>query len=100
MPDEPEMIRQQMEETRSALTEKLETLEHQVIGTVAEANTAVADTVDNVKEAVQDTVEVVKETVQETVESVKQTLDISVQMDRHPWLFLGASVAAGYVAGC
>jgi len=95
----PEVIRQQMEETRTALAEKLETLEHQVVDTVAGANTAVTETVATVKDAVQETVEVVKGSVQETAESVRKALDLPRQMDRHPWLFLGGSVALGYFSG-
>jgi hypothetical protein len=100
MSDQPEVIRQQMEETRAALAEKVKTLEHQVVDTVAEANTAVVETVETVKEAVQGTVEAVKGTVEDTVESVKNTLDFSQQWDRHPWFMMGGAVALGYLGGC
>jgi len=99
MPDEPEIIRQQMHETRSALTEKLETLEQQVVGTVAEAQCAVQETVENVKEAVQETVETVKGTVQEGVQSVRRAFDLPHQMNEYPWLFFGGSVALGFLCG-
>ena len=53
MDHEPEeVIKQQMLETRASLTDKLETLEQQVAGTVHSAKAAVTDTVDSVKEAV------------------------------------------------
>jgi phosphate uptake regulator len=74
MDDSPEVIRLQMEETRASLSEKLETLEQQVVGTVQDARAAVTDTVETVKEA-----------VHETVETVKDTFDIGAQMQRHPW---------------
>jgi ElaB/YqjD/DUF883 family membrane-anchored ribosome-binding protein len=96
---EPEVIRQQMEETRTALAGKLETLEQQVVDTVAGANTAVTETVATVKDAVQETVEVVKGTVQDTAQSVRQALDLPRQVDQHPWLFFGGSVALGFVSG-
>jgi ElaB/YqjD/DUF883 family membrane-anchored ribosome-binding protein len=99
MENEPEVIRQQMEETRASLTEKLETLEQQVVETVQGATTAVTETVENVKEAVQETVETVKDSVHGTVESVKTTLDVRRQVDQHPWLMVGGSVAVGFVAG-
>jgi ElaB/YqjD/DUF883 family membrane-anchored ribosome-binding protein len=99
MDDQPEVIRQQMEETRASLTEKLETLEHQVVDTVQDATTAVAETVECVKTAVQDTVETMKDSVQDGVESVKDVFDIQRQVDRHPWAMLGASVAVGYLGG-
>jgi len=95
----PEVIRQQMDETRTALADKLETLEQQVVDTVAGANTAVTETVATVKDAVNETVEVVKGSVQETAESVRNALDLPRQMDRHPWLFLGGSVALGFASG-
>jgi ElaB/YqjD/DUF883 family membrane-anchored ribosome-binding protein len=97
--DEPEVIRQQMEETRASLTEKLETLEQQVVDTVQGATTAVTETVESVKEAVQETVETVKDTFQGTVETVKDTFDLRRQVDQHPWLMVGGAAALGYAAG-
>jgi len=99
MDREAEHIHQQMMETRTALTEKLETLENQVIGSVQEATCAVSDTVASVKEAVQETVGSLKESVQETVHTVKETVNISHQVDRHPWVMVAGSVALGYVGG-
>jgi ElaB/YqjD/DUF883 family membrane-anchored ribosome-binding protein len=100
MDNEPEVIRQQMAETRTSLSDKIETLEEKVVGTVEGATSAVADTVDNVKEAVHETVATVKDTVQDAVEGVKETFDLPWQVDRHPWLMMGASVAVGYMGGC
>jgi ElaB/YqjD/DUF883 family membrane-anchored ribosome-binding protein len=96
---QPEVIAQQMEDTRASLAEKLETLEDHVVGTVTDATSAVADTVETVKEAVEETVEAVKGTVEEGMEAVKTTFDLPRHMDRHPWLFVGASVAVGYIGG-
>jgi len=93
------VIRQQMEETRSALTEKLEKLENQVIGTVQDATSAVAETVGTVKEAVQDTVASVKESVSETVETVKETFDLPRQVEKRPWTMLVGSAALGFLGG-
>jgi len=99
MDNESEVIHQQMEETRTALQDKLETLEQQVKNTVQDATEAVSDTVATVKDAVQDTVDSVKGTVHETVESVKDTFDIAGHVQTHPWpMFLGAT-ALGFVAG-
>lgn len=103
MADEPEVIRDQMQETRTALTEKLEALESQVSSTVQNATSAVTDTVQAVKESVSDTVGSVKDTVEETVETVKDSVrdvfDLPGHVDRHPWVAMLGSVAAGYVAG-
>jgi len=97
--EEPEVIRQQMEETRTALTEKLETLEQQMVQTVQGATAAVAETVENVKDAVQETVETVKDGVQQTVSTVKDTFDLPLQVQRHPWGMVLGAVAAGYLTG-
>jgi len=74
-----------MEETRSSLADKLETLENEFRETVEGATEAVSNTV---------------EAVQETVETVKETFDPRKQVERHPWLMMAGAVATGYVAGC
>jgi len=105
-----DVIRDQMEDTRTSLTEKLETLEQKVASTVDSAATNVAETVEAVKETVQETVSTVKDTVQDTICTVKETVregvgavkdafDIPGHVERHPWLMLGGSVALGYVVG-
>jgi len=97
MANEPEVIRQQMEETRSGLQTKLETLEQQVKDTVQEATEAVSDTVATVKETVKETVETVKETVEETVESVKETFNLTRQVQAHPWPAFACATLVGFV---
>lgn len=93
MDNESEVMVQQMEETRSSLQDKLETLEQHVKDTVQETTDAVAGTV----EAVKETVESVKETVQETVQSVKDTLNLNLVVTEHPWpMFVGA-IGLGFV---
>jgi hypothetical protein len=99
MDQESEFIRQQMEETRASLTERLETLERQVVGTVQQATCAVTETVENVKEAVEETVGTVKETVSDTVETVKETFSLSRLVERHPCAMFSGSVAVGFVGG-
>jgi ElaB/YqjD/DUF883 family membrane-anchored ribosome-binding protein len=99
MLDEPEVIRQQMHETRTALTEKIETLEQQVVETVTGAQAAVAETVENVKEVVEDTVEVVKDSVQDGIESVRRAFDVQQHFNEHPWIFVGGAVGVGYLCG-
>jgi len=88
-----------MDETRTALQDKLETLEQQVKNTVQEATEAVSDTVSTVKDAVQDTVDTVKDTVQETVETVKGTFDIAGHVEAHPWPMVLGATAVGFMVG-
>ena len=103
MENEPELIRDQMQETRTALTEKLEALESQVSSTVQNATAAVADTVEAVKSTVADTVGSVKDGVKETVstvkESVKDAFDLPGHIEKHPWVAMLGSVAVGFVGG-
>jgi ElaB/YqjD/DUF883 family membrane-anchored ribosome-binding protein len=99
MENEPEVIRQQMNETRASLAEKLETLEQQVVGTVQGATASVTETVENMRDAVKDTVASVQGSVRETVETVKDTFDLSQAVYRHPWIAVGCSAAAGYFIG-
>lgn len=106
MENETEVIRQQMEETRSSLSDKLEVLEQQVTNTVMDATKAVSQTVEAVKETAQSTVNTVQSTVnsvtdsvQAVKESIKESLDITGHVERHPWAAVGASVACGYLLG-
>ena len=90
---DPNVIREDIEETRSALAEKLETLESQVRSTVE----GVRETVEGAKETVQETIENVSSTVQDTIGSVQQTFDVNYQMQRRPWAMMCGSVAASSV---
>jgi len=108
-----DVIRDQMEETRTSLTDKLEKLEQKVVSTVDETTSAVSETVAAVKDtvkdttsAVVDTVAQVKDTVAETVHSVTDSVKgglTSVRdffsMQKNPWVGMGASVLAGFVVG-
>jgi hypothetical protein len=123
--DNEDVIREQMEDTRTSLTEKLENLEQEVATTVQGATTNVADTVEAVKETVeavkdsvqetvatvkytvQDTVATVKDTVEETISTVKESVqegwcavknmfDIPSLVNAHPCAMFAGSVAVGF----
>lgn len=101
MDHELEVIRDQMEETRASLADKFEALETQVLGTVHNATETVASAVDGAKEVVASVTQGAKhvvETVSETVKSVKESLNVSRYVEQYPWISLGVSVAAGFVA--
>jgi len=99
MDRETEVIREQMDETRADLQEKLEILEDKVLGTIENTTTTVEKTVATVKEAVEGTVESVKESVAETVQTVKHTFDLPAHCVNHPWLMFGGSIAVGFATG-
>ena len=89
-----DVMRQQIEETKSHLWEKLDTLESQVSEVVQSTTTAVSETV----ASVQETVSNVTETVQEGVQSVSNAFDLPLQVERHPWFAVGGSFVLGYLA--
>jgi len=95
MDDDPEVIRHQMDETRSSLTDKIERLEQ----TVTDKVNSVTDKVESVRGAVRDTVDTVKGTVADTVETVKETFDVRRYFREYPWAAFGASVGLGVVGG-
>jgi ElaB/YqjD/DUF883 family membrane-anchored ribosome-binding protein len=88
--NELEVIRDEMELTRANLADKLGALETQVRETVSDAREAVNSTVEGVKDVVG--------SVTETVGAVTEQLSVSKQVEEHPWLAMGAAVAAGFVA--
>jgi ElaB/YqjD/DUF883 family membrane-anchored ribosome-binding protein len=95
MENEAEVIRKQMEETRTSLSEKLEALETQVTDTVKETTESVGETVETVTEAVKDTAS----SVAQTVQAVTETFNISAHVQRNPWLAMGCSAGAGFLLG-
>ena len=90
MNESPEMIRQQMQQTRRQLAEKLESLEQQVSATVQTTETAVNATIG--------AVQTVEGAVHNVVDSVANGLDVSRHVEQHPWLAVGSAFVAGYLA--
>lgn len=92
MIDTPELIQEQMRETKSQLSDKLESLEQQfqVTDAVQTTRSAVAATA----EAVQATAE----TVAGAMQSVSHAFDVRRQIEQHPWIVLGGAAALGYLA--
>jgi ElaB/YqjD/DUF883 family membrane-anchored ribosome-binding protein len=110
MDDEPEVIRRQMEGTRSSLTDKIERLENAVEEKVQSTTAAVTCTVESMKDAVEDTVRTVtgsvhdtvdsvKTSMHNTVESVKDAFDVRGYFAEYPWMAFGAAVGAGFAGG-
>lgn len=123
-PEQTEVIKHQMEETRSRLAEKVQKLSEQtgdtvqtvtdvvttvkdtvsdtvnaVSDTVTQVKDTVAETVDTMRETVAETVDSVREKVAETVQDVKDLFSLSKHMESHPWLVLGGAAALGFVGG-
>jgi ElaB/YqjD/DUF883 family membrane-anchored ribosome-binding protein len=112
-----EETRQDIEDKRASMSEKLELLEERVRDTLEETRSAVEGIVENVKETVDETVDAVKETVEgarstvdnlvenvkgtmdDTATMVKKSFDLYYQVDQRPWLMIGGSVLVGYLLG-
>lgn len=75
-------------ETRNAISQKIEMLEHRIQETVQGTKTTVADMVDRVKDA-----------ADEFVDRTKQTFDPTYQVQRHPWAMVGGAILVGYILG-
>jgi ElaB/YqjD/DUF883 family membrane-anchored ribosome-binding protein len=102
MEDQSGLIRKEMEDTRTSLSDKLEALEKKVADkvqpvtdAVERTTEAVAETAENVKE----TVKAVTEKVEETVQSVASAFDLRRHAERHPWLVLGVAATSGCLIG-
>jgi hypothetical protein len=92
MIETPELIQEQMKETKSQLSDKLDSLEQQL---------HVADAVQTTRTAVAATAEAVQATaatVSGAMQSVSEAFDIRRQITQHPWIVLGGAAALGYVA--
>jgi ElaB/YqjD/DUF883 family membrane-anchored ribosome-binding protein len=83
---DPAEIREEMRDTRAAMTEKLELLEGQVTRRVEDLQSRVEATVDHVRDSVHD-----------TVETIRRSVDWRHQMNEHPWAMFGGAVMAGFV---
>ncbi len=109
MEDQNESIMNDMEGTRSALTEKLEALESQVLDKtkpvaeaverVTEAAAAIAEDVKETVHGVKETVHEVKESVEETVSTVSSAFSIRKHTERHPWAVFSLATTAGCILG-
>ena len=87
MTETTEVMREHIEETKSQLWDKLDTLEGQVSEAVTETVASVQETVSNVTD-----------TVQDSVQSVSNAFDLPRQIERHPWIAFGGSFVLGYLA--
>jgi ElaB/YqjD/DUF883 family membrane-anchored ribosome-binding protein len=82
-------LRHQISVTKAQLSKKIEALGNQA-----------SESVDVASEAMGRTVETVKQTAakaQHSVEKVGERLDVPLQIQRHPWVAMGAAVAVGYL---
>jgi len=106
----PEVIEEEMAQTRSSLVEKIAALEHQVVSTVQSATNAVQETVQSVTDAVHDTTSSVRESLigvqddaQEAIHGLKSNIrevfDVSSHVRENPLPMVAGAAAAGFLTG-
>lgn len=95
----PEQIQDEMAQTRASLTEKVATLEDQVLGTAKTAAATLTDTVEAVKSLVEKAPDMAKRAASAVTETVKGALDISGHVRSNPWAAVGVSAGAGFLTG-
>ncbi len=102
-------IRQGIEETRTAMTEKIEMIEERVQETVEGVKSTVdsamhgfrqiQETVEKAKSTADSIIESVKSTVDETIERAKCTSDLVAHVNQNPWIMFGTAALVGYILG-
>ncbi len=92
-------IRQDIEETRAAMAEKIGMVEERVQETAAEVKSTVDSAMEGFKQ-VQETVEEAKSALDKLIESVKETAnDMFDEVKKNPWLMVGSAGLLGYILG-
>jgi hypothetical protein len=102
-------LRQEIEDTRAAMTEKIELIEERVQETIAGAKSTVEsamqgfkqvqETVEKAKSTADSVIESVKGTVDETIERAKSTSELIAQVNQNPWIMFGSALLVGYILG-
>jgi hypothetical protein len=100
-------IRSDIEDTRTAMTEKIDMIENRMHETMQGTQSTIDNIMDNVKRVqgtveeakstVDNIIETVKYTMDETIERVKYTTDLIEQVNQNPWIMFGSAVLIGYV---
>ncbi len=75
--ESPEVIREQIEQTRASLGHKLETLETEVRSSVQDAS----------------------DSMRERIERVRRAFDVRYHIREHPWIATSAAIGVGYFLG-
>lgn len=100
-------IREDLEDTRTAMTEKIEMIEERVHETVEGTKSTIDGVMDSIKRvqgtvaeaksAIDNVLETIKYTMDETIDRVKYTTDLIEQVNKNPWIMFGSAILMGYV---
>jgi ElaB/YqjD/DUF883 family membrane-anchored ribosome-binding protein len=95
----PDQIQDEMARTRASITEKVATLENQVIGTAQTAASTISGTVEAVKSLVEAAPDAVKQAATAVTETVKSAFNISGTIRDNPWTAVSVSAGLGFITG-
>src|SRR5262249_43753141 len=96
--DELERLRADIAGTRSALSNKLESVEQELRENVRRTTDSVVDTLHTVKDTFTGTIDDVRDRFTGTVNTIKTELDVRRHVREHPWIMLTGSAVAGFAA--
>ena len=104
MPSEsPELIEERLRQQRNSLTSKVSQLGREVTNSVHETTDSVRSTMHSLHSGVNDTFATLNGSLNETIQSVVGTtadaVDVRPQIRANPLACVGASLAAGLIAG-
>src|ERR671930_162794 len=95
-------IRRDIEETRAAMSGKIELIEERVQETMEGAKSTVdsamhgfkqiQETVEKAKSTADSIIESIKSTVDETIERAKSTSELIAQVNQNPWIMFGSAL--------
>jgi hypothetical protein len=107
MDQKEQHIREDIEGTRTAMSEKIEMIEGRVhetmegtkttIDSVMDSVKQIQDTVEQTKSAIDNVLDTIKHSMDETIERAKYTADLIAQVNQNPWLMFGCAILTGYV---
>jgi ElaB/YqjD/DUF883 family membrane-anchored ribosome-binding protein len=100
--EKPEVIEQEMERTRQSLSDKVCTLENEVIGKIEDTSSAVTSTVERVQGIFDHVEGFFSDTatgVRDGISTMVRSADPERFIARHPWASVGGAALAGMVTG-
>jgi iron-sulfur cluster repair protein YtfE (RIC family) len=99
-------LRQDIEDTRASMTEKIEMIENRVHETMDGTKSTIDNVMDNVKRVqgtvehtkvtIDNVLETIKESMNEAIERAKYTADLIDQVHKNPWIMFGCAILTGY----
>lgn len=102
-------IKRDIDDTRSAMGEKIDMIANRIHNTIIGPKVAADNLVENLKEyrkalegppsATDNGDNAIHQAVAETIERLKATINVIEQVKRDPWIILATAVVMGYVIG-